>query len=73
MSHKHQQFTSLIIKSLLSRVNCFVPKSEEFVPGGICSTVSLLLRTSSWGHKCWISLCFALPNHLLRMIRHCCA
>ena len=52
----------------LSLVRCFVPKSEEFVSEGIFSTVSLMLRTASWRHKCWISMCFALPSPVLLFV-----
>ena len=58
--HTQKQFTNFINISDLSLVRCFVPKSEEFVSEGIFSTVSLLLRTASWSHRYWISMCFAL-------------
>ena len=53
-----KQFTSFISVSDLSLVRCFVPKSEEFVSEGIFPTVTLLLRTASWRHRYWISMCF---------------
>ena len=59
-THKQKQFTNLINISDLSLVRCFVPKSEEFVSEGIFCTVSLLLRTASWSHKCDV-LRFAQP------------
>ena len=55
----------------LSLVRCFVPKSEEFVSEVIFSTVSLLLRTASWSHKYWISMCFALHKPVLLIIGQC--
>ena len=53
-------------RSPISRfVRCFVHESKEYVSERILSTVSLLLRTTSWSHKCWISMCFALPKPVL--------
>ena len=72
MPQTYKQFTSLINIADLSLVKYFVPKSEEFVPVGIFSTVSFPLRTASWSHKCLISMCFALPNLfcLLQTVPH---
>ena len=50
--HTQKQFTSPINVSYLSLVKCFGPRSEEFVPVGVFSTVSFPLRTACWSHRC---------------------